>query len=173
MEMMGGGGMGGMMGGSSGTAATPQTIATIEYRGRAEKKSNLPRILSAGPTPLVAGALPERTFQLGQGMMMGMGRGMSFTINGREFEASRIDSAPRLATVEDWVYINATTMDHPMHLHTNAFQLVQDDGTVEPAWRDVILVKAGQRARFRVRFEDFAGKTVQHCHISSTTRTTG
>ncbi|HSP35963.1 MAG TPA: multicopper oxidase domain-containing protein, partial [Thermoanaerobaculia bacterium] len=141
------------------------TIATIEYRGRAEKKSNLPRVLGAGPAPLPASSLPERTFQLGQNMMMGMGRGMSFTINGREFEGARIDSAPRLSTVEDWVYINGTMMDHPMHLHTNPFQLVANDGSVEPAWRDVILVKAGQRARFRVRFDDYAGKTVQHCHI--------
>ena len=166
MEMMGGGGMGGMMGGgSSRTAATPQTIATIEYSGRAEKKATVPRVLDSGPTPLPASSLPERTFQLGQSMMSGMGRGMSFTINGREFEASRIDSTPRLGTVEDWVYINATMMDHPMHLHTNPFQVVAPDGSVESAWRDVILVKAGQRARFRVRFDDFAGKTVQHCHI--------
>ena len=162
MEMMGGGGMGGMMGGgSSGTPATPLVIATIEYAGRAEKKSTVPRGLGAGPTLLPASSLPERTFQLGQSMMSGMGRGMSFTINGREFEASRIDSTPRLGTVEDWVYINATMMDHPMHLHTNPFQVIAADGSVEPAWRDVILVKAGQRARF----DDFAGKTVQHCHI--------
>lgn len=165
MQMMGGGGMGGMMGGgSSGTNATPQTIATIEYRGRAEKRATVPRTLGVGPASLPASSLPERTFQLGQSMM-GMGRDMSFTINGREFEARRIDTAPRLGTVEDWVYINATTMDHPMHLHTNSFRSIAGDGSLEPGWRDVILVKAGHRARFRVRFEDFAGKTVQHCHI--------
>ena len=56
-------------------------------------------------------------------------------------------------------------MDHPMHLHTNAFQVISPDGTPERAWRDIVQVKAGQQARFRVRFDDFAGKTVQHCHI--------
>jgi FtsP/CotA-like multicopper oxidase with cupredoxin domain len=28
-----------------------------------------------------------------------------------------------------------------------------------------VIVKARSRARLRVKFEDFAGKTVQHCHI--------
>ncbi len=56
-------------------------------------------------------------------------------------------------------------MDHPMHLHTNPFQIVGRGGVPEAAWRDIVLVKAGGQARFRVRFDDFAGKTVQHCHI--------
>ena len=167
MEMMGGGGMmrgGGMMGGSSPAPSGPQTLATIEYRGRADLKGNLPRTLGSGPALLPPTSLPQRTFWLGQGMMMGRG-GMSFTINGRQFEANRVDTAPQLGTIEEWSYVNATMMDHPMHLHTNAFQLMREDGSPEPAWRDVILVKAGQRAVFRVRFDDYAGKTVQHCHI--------
>jgi len=165
MEMMGGGMGGGMMGGRRTSAAggDVQTLATLEYRGRAERKWTVPSRLGNVPEALQAGSLPSRTFQLGQAMMMG--RGMSFTINGQKFDANRIDAAPRLGTIEDWVYINGTQMDHPMHLHTNPFQLVGDDGVAEAAWRDLVLVKAGQRARFRVRFDDFAGKAVQHCHI--------
>jgi FtsP/CotA-like multicopper oxidase with cupredoxin domain len=163
MEMMGGG-MGGMMGGRPTPAAgDAQTLATIEYRGRAERKWTVPERLVSAPVALPVSSLPLRTFQLGLGMMMS--RSMSFTINGRQFDANRIDAAPRLGTVEEWVYVNATPMDHPMHLHTNPFQVVGDDGVAEAAWRDVLLVKAGQRARFRVRFDNFAGKTVQHCHI--------
>lgn len=154
----------GMMGGGStpGTGVA-QTLATIEYRGRAEKKWTVPERLGSAPAALPVSSLPLRTFQLGQGMMMG--GGMSFTINGRLFDANRIDAAPRLGTVEDWMYVNSSAMDHPMHLHTNPFQILGDDGVPEAAWRDVVLVKAGQRARFRVRFDDFAGKAVQHCHI--------
>jgi FtsP/CotA-like multicopper oxidase with cupredoxin domain len=163
METMGGG-MGGMMGGRSTPAAgAVQTLATIEYRGSAERKWTVPERLGSAPVVLPVSLLPPRAFQLGQGMMMG--RGMNFTVNGREFDANRIDSAPRLGTVEEWVYDNATPMDHPMHLHTNPFQIVGEDGVPEASWRDVVLVKAGQRARFRVQFDDFAGKTVQHCHI--------
>ena len=159
-EMMGGGMMGGRPTPATGAA---QTLATIEYRGRSGSKWTVPQRLGSALTALPASLLPPRTFQLGQGMMMGPGS--SFTINGRGFDGNRIDAAPRLGTVEEWVYVNATPMDHPMHLHTNPFQIVGEDGVPDAAWRDVLLVKAGQRARFRVRFDDFAGKTVQHCHI--------
>ena len=54
----------------------------------------------------------QRTFQ---GMMMGQS-GMAFTTNGCEFDGSRTDSAPKLGTTEDWTYVNATMMDHPMHV---------------------------------------------------------
>jgi len=161
MGMMGG--MGGMMGGSTPGAGTSQTLATIEYRGRADRAWTIPGSLVRTVEPLPPSSVPARTFQLGQGMRMG--RGMSFTISGREFDANRIDSTPRLGTVEEWIYVNATQMDHPMHLHTNPFQIIGDDGSPEAAWRDIALVRAGRHARLRVRFDDFAGKTVQHCHI--------
>ena len=164
MEMMGGMG-GGMMGGTRTGTGGSQTVATIEYRGRSERAWSIPSALPGGVERLPASALPPRVFQLGQGMGMGGGMGMSFTIDGREFDGDRIDAAPRLGSIEDWVYVNNTQMDHPMHLHVNPFQIIGADGSPEPAWRDVMLVKARGQARFRVRFDDFAGKTVQHCHI--------
>ena len=33
------------------------------------------------------------------------------------------------------------------------------------AWRDVVLVRAGETVRVRIRFDDFPGRTVYHCHI--------
>lgn len=164
MGMMGGmGGMGGMMHGSRPETGTPQTLATLEYRGRSDRAWTIPGSLGGPVDRLASPNAPPRIFELGQGMMMGPG--MSFTINGRIFDGNRIDSAPRLGTIEEWVYVNNTAMDHPMHLHTNPFQILGGDGSPEAAWRDVVLVKAGQRARFRVRFADYAGKAVQHCHI--------
>lgn len=156
------GGMG-MMGGSA--QRTTETLATLQYRGTSERTGSLPSSLPPAAEALPPTALPQRVFRLGMGMGMGMMGGMTFTINGREFDARRIDSAPRLGTVEEWVYVNDTSMDHPMHLHTNSFQVIGPDGVPERAWRDIIQVRAGQQARFRVRFDDFAGKTVQHCHI--------
>jgi FtsP/CotA-like multicopper oxidase with cupredoxin domain len=45
-----------------------------------------------------------------------------------------------------------------MHIHTNAFQIVQPDGSAEPAWRDILLARAGERVRVRMAFQDFTGK---------------
>ena len=52
-----------------------------------------------------------------------------------------------------------------MHVHTNAFQRVGGDGQAEPTWLDGIVVPARGRARIRIRFIDFTGTAVQHCHI--------
>ena len=56
-------------------------------------------------------------------------------------------------------------MGHPMHIHTNPFQVIQPDGSPEAARRDVVLVRAGQRVRVRIAFQDFPGKMLYHCHI--------
>lgn len=172
MEMMRGSGMmggrRGLMGGMSGMrgdgAAPPTELATLVYQGRAPRRVNVPQTLVAVP-PLPATAI-QRTFELGDAMgMRPSGMGMRFVINGREFDHERTDTRVRLDSVEEWEYVNTTTMDHPMHIHTNSFQLVGADGVSERAWRDIVLVKARSRARLRLTFEEFAGKTVQHCHI--------
>lgn len=154
----------GMMGGSVGTR-TPFEIATVEYDGRAERALTVPdRLVDVERLPLTA---VGRTFTLSEtmGMMPGRGMGMRFRINGREFDRTRIDERVRLGAIEDWEYVNTTTMDHPMHLHTNPFQLVARDGIADTAWRDGVIVPARGRARIRVRFDDFAGTAVHHCHI--------
>ena len=58
-------------------------------------------------------------------------------------------------------------MDHPFHLHVNHFQVISRNGKPEPypAWRDTVLVRQGETVRIRIRFRDFTGKTVYHCHI--------
>jgi len=47
---------------------------------------------------------------------------MSFTINGRTFDARLADTVVKLNSVGDWQFRNPTDMDHPMHIHTNPFQ---------------------------------------------------
>lgn len=135
------------------------TLATLTYRGRAPRKMGLPSRLSE-IAPLSS---PQRVrqFHVGTGMMMGM----NFMLNGKQFDPERIDTPVKLGIIEEWEYVNDTPMDHPMHLHVNSFQAISPDGEPERAWRDVINVKANSTARFRVAFRDFAGKTVQHCHI--------
>jgi FtsP/CotA-like multicopper oxidase with cupredoxin domain len=169
MGMMGGRGMGRMRGGGmappTSGGSREQVLLRIRSTDMGTKPVPLPKsLVRVDPLPAPSAT---RSFTLGMRMGMGMMRGGSemFTINGKAFDHNRIDTAVRLGTVEDWEYVNETTMDHPMHLHVNPFQVIGADGQVERAWRDVIVVKAQSRARFRVAFRDFPGKTVQHCHI--------
>jgi FtsP/CotA-like multicopper oxidase with cupredoxin domain len=161
-EMMGGGGMmhGGMMGGGmmGGTAPSTQlTLATLRYQGSATP-SDLPAQLVAVDA-IPAPTLPVRRVTLGQGMRM------MFTINGRRFDHNRVDVRAQLGTVEDWEFVNATGMDHPMHVHTNPFQVLDTSGRPVRAWKDTVNVRANSRVRIRTRFADYAGLSVFHCHI--------
>ena len=45
-------------------------------------------------------------------------------LNGVHFEEGPVTEAPRVGTVEDWVYINMTGDTHPMHTHLVTFQVV-------------------------------------------------
>lgn len=149
--------------GMQSTAGSPLTLASLDYEGQAGSPASLPNRLSSIqslPSPVA----PAREFYLGMGMMM-MGRGMNFTINGRAFNSNRIDTVARLDSVEDWDFINLTTMDHPMHVHTNSFQVVPADNYAVPAWKDVVLVPARSRVRIRSQFRDYSGVSLYHCHI--------
>ena len=90
---------------------------------------------------------------------------MAFTINGRTFNPNRVDTRVALNTVEDWEFVNQSTMDHPLHIHTNPFQLVSSDNAPLRAWKDVVLVPGRANVTVRTEFRDFVGRTMYHCHI--------
>lgn len=147
------------------TTSAPMVLATFVYEGTSHYSWSLPKQL------VTVDPLPEpsafRSFQLGSGMGMGRmgGSGMTFTINGRTFNPERVDTRVNLSAIEDWEFVNPSTMDHPMHIHTNPFQVIGSEGAPIRAWKDVVLVPARSRARIRTAFRDFAGRTMYHCHI--------
>ena len=93
--------------------------------------------------------------------------GMRFTIDGRSYDAARVDQRVRIGTVEEWVVRNSSPMDHPLHLHVWPMQVVQRDGlaVAAPTWQDVVNVPAHSQVTVRIAFDRFAGRTVFHCHI--------
>ncbi len=46
------------------------------------------------------------------------------TVNGLRFEAGALGEAPRVGTVEDWIYVNLTGDTHPMHTHLVTHQVM-------------------------------------------------
>ena len=91
-----------------------------------------------------------------------------FLMNGRPFDPRRIDSRARLGDLELWRVENASSMDHPFHLHTWYFQVIARNGRPEPfrAWRDTVNLKPGDTVDLMVPLGDYPGRTVYHCHIS-------
>jgi FtsP/CotA-like multicopper oxidase with cupredoxin domain len=163
--------MGGMMGGGSMFGGDgPVTLARLEV-GPGDRSSRVRLPSARGVRDLRDAEVDRRrslTFQMGMGQMMGGGDGpMSFTFDGLEFDADRLDQQVRLGTVEEWTIGNDSRLDHPFHLHVWPMQLLEVDGqqVSEPLWLDVVNVPARGRVKVRVAFEDFSGKTVYHCHI--------
>ena len=92
---------------------------------------------------------------------------MAFRINGKLFSETRTDQVVRLDTTEEWLIRNTSPEDHPFHIHTNDFLVTAIDGRlVQPdGFQDVVRVKRQGSVTIRMRFREFAGKAVYHCHI--------
>ena len=108
-------------------------------------------------TPLdTARATAVRTIVLGQGM-----------INGKLMDMNRIDVSTTVGATEIWEIENVVGMDHPFHLHGFQFQVLDRDGVREPylAWKDMLNIPKHSTARIIVRYDDYPGKWMFHCHI--------
>lgn len=141
---------------------TPEVLATIAY-SEAIKAQPLPSQLIA--VEQLGQPVQKRRFTLNHGMAPG--QGMVFLINGKPFDHDRIDTTVKLGTIEDWEIVNTGVMDHPFHLHTNRFQIIQRNGQAiaDRQWKDTVLIPVGESATIRIPFQKFPGKTVYHCHI--------
>lgn len=90
-----------------------------------------------------------------------------FFINGRQFDAARVDADPVVGTVEEWTIVNSTQEQHPFHIHINDYQVVSVNGQPYDAkgHQDTVAVPVGGEVVILNPFDDFTGKFVFHCHI--------
>jgi FtsP/CotA-like multicopper oxidase with cupredoxin domain len=123
---------------------------------------------------------------------LAMGRGMRWTINGRQFTMTDVarDERVQLGDIEVWEFYNQgsngmgmgmgmMSQPHPMHVHGLQFKIVErwidageesayqslKDGFVDEGWHDTVLVMPGERVRILMQFKDFSGLYLHHCHI--------
>ncbi|MGB3573243.1 MAG: multicopper oxidase family protein [Phormidesmis sp.] len=187
MNMSQGDSMEGMHMESAGTEAPdePATkilpLATLVYDSEAYDSEAYDSEAYGGDESLTTTVLPsqlipvlplpatQNTRRIELSMRMSFLRGMAFTLNDKTFDENRVDIQVPLNTVEEWEIANvdADMMDHPFHLHAASFQVISRNGQLEPylAWKDTVLVRGGETLRIRMRFKDFAGKSVYHCHV--------
>ncbi len=95
-----------------------------------------------------------------------------FFINGQLFDETAIDTYASLGTAAEWTVSNTSSEFHPFHMHVNSVQVVAINGAplATPLVRDTMTVppQVGNTpgsVTLRIRFDQFAGKTVYHCHI--------
>jgi FtsP/CotA-like multicopper oxidase with cupredoxin domain len=160
--------MGGGMGGGRSSSSVDVTIATVSVIGDAAA-ATLPTALATATTARNDAVASTRVVTLamggggGGGGGMGGGGMMGFTIDGKTFDGARTDITATLGTTEHWTIRNTSPMDHPFHIHVWPFEIV--DGPATAGWKDTVNVPAKSSVDIRIRFADFAGRTVYHCHI--------
>ena len=163
--------------GAPGSRAVLQTLAYDRYDPHTRPAGwNVPRDLLAlqysDSAPVTPPALPSRlravpaldTSRATAHRYIVFSQGL---INGRKMDMNRVDERARLGATEIWQVENVVGMDHPFHLHGFQFQILDRNGVPEPfrAWKDMMDVRGHESARFVVRFDDYPGKWMYHCHI--------
>lgn len=184
------GDMGMMMGRSPALADGSEfTVMRVRVERESEEKQALPARLSTIPRYQLEDAVNRekpRAFTITMQQMF-------WTINGRTFEMESVadDEEVRLNSLEVWEFINqpgsmgmgmmsdmAEEMAHPIHVHGLQFQVLERQvrpemaagwetvraGYVDEGWKDTVLVMPGERVRLLLKFEDFTGLYLFHCH---------
>jgi len=116
----------------------------------------LPATLRVVPWLDTTAVTAHRVFALSQGL-----------INGKKMDLHRVDVTVPLGATEIWDIENLVGMDHPFHLHGFRFQVLDRDGVPEPfpQWKDTVNVPKHETVRLIVRFDDYPGLWMFHCHI--------
>lgn len=76
-------------------------------------------------------------------------------------------ATPKKGTAEIWVLIGSNGWSHPVHIHFEEGQILSRNGAPPPheaGRKDVYVLKPGEEVRVFLRFRDFKGKCMTHCH---------
>ncbi len=123
-------------------------------------------------------------------IQLAMTHGMGWALNGRTFEMESVasDEIVSLGDTEIWEFRNlggngmgmmgGMNLPHPMHIHGLQFQIIDrsisaagrrvwetlKDGFVDEGWHDTVLVMPGEIVKVLMKFEDYSGLYLYHCH---------
>ncbi|MFB4303673.1 multicopper oxidase family protein [Actinomadura sp. NTSP31] len=126
--------------------------------------SRVPERLAA--LPALRPATVAREFRLSMDKRTGMG-----FINGRAFDAGRIDFTVERGAAETWRIVNENqVVQHNFHVHLADFRVLDRGGgppmPTEDGLKDTVMVRPGESVGVRVAFDPaFGGDYLYHCHI--------
>lgn len=156
--------------------ASQKTLAIIEVAGDPvdmHLPHNLPPI-TRDPPITDADIVRKRTF-IFSGLFPPQNNpivGIDFRINSQLYDEFAVPTACFLNTCEEWTIMvpdaaRGGTEGHPFHIHVNDFEVVSIAG-IKPPHRlimDTIWVQQDTATVIRMRFKQWTGKAVFHCHI--------
>ena len=91
-----------------------------------------------------------------------------WTVNGKLFDVSRASAIVKRGTAEIWRLIGHGSWHHPVHIHLEEGRILSRNGRAPPAHeigrKDVYVLAPDEEVRVFMRFRDFTGKYMMHCH---------
>jgi FtsP/CotA-like multicopper oxidase with cupredoxin domain len=126
--------------------------------------SAVPAVLDPGGQLAASDAVVRRRFDF---RLSGPGEhGRQWMINGQPFDpTTALATAERDAT-ELWTL--TSDFHHPVHVHLGHFQVLSRNGRAPGAndtgWKDTVDVRPYEVVQLLVRFAQFRGRYVMHCH---------
>lgn len=96
-----------------------------------------------------------------------------FLLDGKKWSDENTETIVQ-GDLEIWEFVNETGMDHPMHLHMDAFQVLDRKDRngneisledYELGWEDTVSVGPRETVRIMVKFSQYTGTFVWHCHV--------
>ncbi|WP_309112004.1 multicopper oxidase domain-containing protein [Saccharothrix sp.] len=143
-------------------------VLRFDVERHARDDSRVPDELRPAPAPLRSSV--ERHLVLSTDLAE-----VRSLINGRVFDADRVDFRIRHGATETWRISNADTdpvaghVDHNFHIHLVQFRVLDRDGRPprpgEEGWKDTVVVPPGESVRVQATFRGYRGRYVHHCHI--------
>jgi len=104
-----------------------------------------------------------RTFQFTRGQA---GDHTGWTINGLGFDPEGSIADIPLGEMEIWRFV--TDVHHPVHVHLDGFQVLRrgsgGPGEFDAGWKDTVDLRPAEIVDVAVRFSEYAGRFVFHCH---------
>jgi FtsP/CotA-like multicopper oxidase with cupredoxin domain len=93
----------------------------------------------------------------------------AWTVNGRFFNPATVTAAVPMGSAEVWTFKNGGSgWLHPVHIHFEEHRVLSRNGKAPPVTdisrKDVVDLGPGEEVKFFMRFRDFKGRYVMHCH---------
>jgi FtsP/CotA-like multicopper oxidase with cupredoxin domain len=92
-----------------------------------------------------------------------------WVVNGKIFKVNNAVAKPKLGSAEIWTLRNDSGgWAHPVHIHFEEGRILKRNGVAPPIHergrKDVYVLKPNETVEIFMRFRDFKGKYVMHCH---------
>ena len=141
--------------GSGSTATVMRFVVSRAMKDKSSIPSKLSTIDKITPTS----DMTQRFFKFHRGPD-------DWTINDRVFEPSFSQAEVKPGSTELWTVLS--DFHHPFHIHNATVQVISRDhqapGPYDQGWKDTVFVNEGEQVELAIRFADFDGRYVFHCH---------